>query len=96
MRPGPPTPTMIPYLSLVTPNLNSLANDTSFNQSDWGSGLQALIDVGEEVYTINIQPTSDYLDIAALRAVGSQPAPCLLYTLSPFLPTRRNYFPKSS
>jgi len=34
-----------------------------------------LIDVGEEVYTINIQPTSDYLDIMALQAIGNQPAP---------------------
>jgi len=34
-----------------------------------------VIDAGEEVYTINIQLTSNYLDIAALRAVGSQPAP---------------------
>src|SRR5882724_3120535 len=34
-----------------------------------------IIDAGEEVYTINIQPTSDYLDIAALRAVSNQPAP---------------------
>jgi len=31
--------------------------------------------VGEEVYTINIQRTSDYLDIVALRAVGNQPTP---------------------
>src|SRR5882724_2836084 len=37
--------------------------------------FKRLIDAGEEVYTINIQPTSDYLDIAALQAVGSQPAP---------------------
>jgi len=34
-----------------------------------------LIDAGEEIYTINIQLTSDYLDIATLRAIGSQPAP---------------------
>src|SRR5882724_4329574 len=30
---------------------------------------------GEEVYTINIQPTSNDLDIVALRAIGHQPAP---------------------
>jgi len=30
------------------------------------AAFKRLIDVGEEVYTINIQPTSDYLDIAAL------------------------------
>src|SRR5882724_1410040 len=34
-----------------------------------------LIDAGEEVYTINIQLTSDYLDIMALQAIGHQPAP---------------------
>ena len=34
-----------------------------------------LIDAGEEVYTINIQPSSNYLDITALRAVGNQPTP---------------------
>src|SRR5882724_10818540 len=39
------------------------------------AAFKRLIDAGEEVYTINIQPTSDYLDIAALRAVGSQPTP---------------------
>jgi len=55
---------MIPYPSLVTPNPNLWQNDTSFKQ---------LIDMGEEVYTINIQLTSDYLNIAALRAVDSQP-----------------------
>jgi len=37
--------------------------------------FKQLIDAGEEVYTINIQPTSDYLDIPALQAVGNQPAP---------------------
>ena len=30
-----------------------------------------LIDAGEEVYTINIQLTSDYLDITALQAIGN-------------------------
>src|SRR5882724_5723694 len=34
-----------------------------------------LIDAGEEVYTINIQPTSNYLDIMALRAISTQPTP---------------------
>src|SRR5882672_3809018 len=34
-----------------------------------------LIDAGEEVYTINIQPTSDYQDIEALRAVSNTPTP---------------------
>ena len=39
------------------------------------AAFKQLIDAGEEVYTINIQLTSDYLDIAALRAVGNQPIP---------------------
>src|SRR5882724_11448121 len=34
-----------------------------------------LINVGEEVYTINIQPTSDYLNIMALQGISNQPAP---------------------
>jgi len=42
--------------------------------------------VGEEVYTINIQPTSDHLDIAALQAVGNQPAPTSALKSEP-LPT---------
>jgi len=52
--------------------------------------------VGEEVYTINIQPTSNYLDIAACEPSAANLLPRLLYTLSPFLPTRLNYLPKSS
>src|SRR5882724_4654864 len=39
------------------------------------AAFKRLIDAGEEVYTINIQPTSNYLDIVALRAVSTQPAP---------------------
>jgi len=50
------------------------------------AAFKRLIDAGEEVYTINIQPTSDYLDIAALRAVGSQPAPTSALHAEP-LPT---------
>src|SRR5882724_7769311 len=70
-----PTPTTIPYLSLCakpeffgekTPPSISLIGAAAFKR---------LIDAGEEVYTINIQPTSDYLDIMALQAVGTQPAP---------------------
>src|SRR5882724_5922490 len=45
-----------------------------------------LIDAGKEVYTINIQLTSNYLDIVALRAVGSQPAPTSALHTEP-LPT---------
>src|SRR5882724_6635276 len=35
------------------------------------AAFKRLIDAGEEVYTINIQLTSDYLDIAALQAIGT-------------------------
>ena len=34
-----------------------------------------LINAGEEVYTINIQLTSNYMDIEALQAISNQPAP---------------------
>jgi len=54
------------FFGKMTPPLISLIGAAAFK---W------LIDVGEEVYTINIQLTSDYLDIAALRAVSNQPAP---------------------
>jgi len=39
------------------------------------AAFKQLIDVGEEVYTINIQSTSNYLDIKALQAIGNQPTP---------------------
>jgi len=39
------------------------------------AAFKRLIDAGEEVYTINIQLTSDYLDIMALQAISNQPAP---------------------
>ena len=45
-----------------------------------------LINVGEEVYTINIQPTSNYQDIEALHTVGITPAPTMALHLEP-LPT---------
>src|SRR5882724_3239164 len=45
------------YLGEMTPPSISLIGAAAFKQ---------LIDVGEEIYTINIQLTSDYLDIAAL------------------------------
>src|SRR5882724_10829976 len=54
------------FFSKMTPPSISLIGAAAFKQ---------LIDAGEQVYTINIQLTSDYLDIAALRAVGNQPAP---------------------
>jgi len=49
-----------------------------------------LIDAGEEVYTINIQPTSDYLDIVALQAISHQPAPMSALHSEPFPPTRQS------
>jgi len=73
---APPTLMTIPYILLVTPNLKFFGKkDTAFHQSDWSSCFKQLIDAGEEVYTINIQPNSDYLDIVALRAIGNQPTP---------------------
>ena len=45
------------FFSEMTPPSISLIGAAAFKQ---------LIDVGEEVYTINIQPTIDYLDIEAL------------------------------
>src|SRR5882672_7250198 len=45
-----------------------------------------LIDVGKEVYTINIQPTSNYQDIEALRAIGNTPTPMTALHSEP-LPT---------
>jgi len=50
------------------------------------AAFKRLIDAGEEVYTINIQPTSDYQDIEALRAVGNTPAPTTALHSEP-LPT---------
>jgi len=60
-RLAPQFPTMILYHSLV-PQTDSSVNDTT-SSVDWFSCLQAADWCGEEVYTINIQPTSDYLDI---------------------------------
>src|SRR5882724_7082134 len=39
------------------------------------AAFKRLIDAGEEVYTINIQPTTDHKNIEALQAVGNNPAP---------------------
>src|SRR5882724_4347010 len=72
---APPTPTRIPYLLLVTPNPNSLEKRLPSISLIEATAFKQLIDVGEEVYTINIQLTRDYLDIVALRAVSNQPAP---------------------
>jgi len=54
----------LPFLG--DPNLNSLVKQHHLNQPDWCGCLKWLINASEEVYTINIQPTSDYLDIMAL------------------------------
>jgi len=48
--------------------------------------FKQLIDAGEEVYTINIQLTSYYQDIEALRAIGNTPAPTTALHSEP-LPT---------
>jgi len=45
------------------------------------AAFKQLINVGEEVYTINIQPISDYLGIKALQVTGHQPAPtCTIHS----------------
>src|SRR5882672_6352085 len=61
----------------TTPPSISLIRAAAFKQ---------LIDMGEEVYTINIQPTSDYRDIEALRAIRNTPAPTTALHSEP-LPT---------
>jgi len=52
------------------------------------AAFKQLIDAGEEVYTINIQPTSDYLDIEALQAVSHQSTPTSTLHSEP-LPTKK-------
>jgi len=52
-----------------------------------------LIYAGEEVYTINIQPNRNYLDIEALQAIGNQPAPTSTLHAEP-LPTKVELFTK--
>ena len=54
------------FFGEMTPPSISLIGAAAFKQ---------LIDVGEEVYTIHIQLTSNYLDITALQAIGNQPTP---------------------
>jgi len=82
--------------SLVTPNRILWRNDTASISLIGAAALKWLIDVGEVVYTINIQPTSNYLDIAALHTVGSQPAPTSALHSEPPSINKRNYLPKSS
>jgi len=65
------------FFGETTPPSISLIRAAAFKQ---------LIDAGEEVYTINIQLTSDYQDIEALRAVGNTPTPTMALHSEP-LPT---------
>src|SRR5882724_12613981 len=50
------------------------------------AAFKQLIDMGEQVYTINIQPRTDHQNIEALRAVGNNPAPTTALHSEP-LPT---------
>src|SRR5882672_3181376 len=61
----------------TTPPSISLIGAAAFKQ---------LINMGEEVYTINIQLTSDYQDIEALHTIGNTPAPTTALHAEP-LPT---------
>src|SRR5467141_4188724 len=65
------------FFGETTPPSISLIGVAAFKQ---------LIDAGEEVYIINIQPTSDYQDIEALRAIGNTPIPTMALHSEP-LPT---------
>jgi len=64
------------------PKPNSLQKNTALHQSDWCGCLKVADWYRWRVYTINIQSTSDYLDIKALQASATNPLPHLLYTLS--------------
>jgi len=84
-----PTPTLTLYLSLVTLEPEFFGETTLPSISLIGAAaFKWLIDVGEEMYTINIQPLVNFLDIVALQAVGSQPAPMSALHSEPFLLTR--------
>src|SRR5882724_1560957 len=68
-----PIPTTIPYHSLV-PQTQSFGKMTLPSISLIGAAaFKWLINAGEEVYTINIQLISNYLDIEGLCAVSHQP-----------------------
>ena len=63
------------YHSLVTPNM-FFGEMTPPSISLIGvAAFRQVINVGEEVYTINIQPTSDYLDIEAFQAISHELTP---------------------
>jgi len=64
----------LPFLGDPEPEVFSNTTPPSISLIG-AAAFKRLIDAGEEVYTINIQPTSDYLDIMALLAVGNQPTP---------------------
>src|SRR5882672_1128807 len=53
-----------------------------------------LIDAGEEVYSINIQLTSNYQDIEALCAIGNTPAPTMALHSEPLPTNEAKLFPK--
>ena len=57
------------FFGKTTPPSISLIGAAAFKQ---------MIAAGEEVYTINIQLTSDYLDIKACKPLATNPLPCLL------------------
>jgi len=63
MKPGHPDSddNSLPFLG--DPNMILWQNDLPSISPDWCGCLQALINAGEEVIHINIQLTSDYLDI---------------------------------
>src|SRR5882724_10547785 len=60
------------------------------------AAFKQLIDAVEEVFTINIQPTSNYLDIKALSAIGHQPAPMSTLHSEPLPTDKVELFTKSS
>src|SRR5882724_5769775 len=71
-----PTLTMTHYPFLGDPKPELFGETTLPSISLIGAAaFKWLIDVGEEVYTINIQLNNNYLDIDALQAISHQPAP---------------------
>jgi len=68
----------------VNPNLNFGNMDTTLNQSDGAAAFTQLIDVGEEVYTINIQQPVIIWILRPCKPSATNPLPHPLYTLIPF------------
>jgi len=69
-----PTPISLPFLGDPEPEFFGEMTLPSISLIG-AAAFKWLRDAGEEVYIIIIQPTSNYLDIAALQAIGNQPAP---------------------